>query len=154
MISESLSQRDAFWAIRESIPEAQVREGPSIKHDISVPIAEIPDFIETVCAEIVEDLPGIRPCVFGHVGDGNLHFNLQAPKNMDEASYANHAERLHALVYRHVVARKGSVSAEHGIGQVKRAQLAATKDPHVLAMMRQIKAVIDPEGRMNPGKVL
>lgn len=154
VISESLSQRDAFWAIRESIPEAQVREGPSIKHDISVPIAEIPDFIETVCAEIVEDLPGVRPCVFGHVGDGNLHFNLQAPKNMDEASYAKHAERLHALVYRHVVARKGSVSAEHGIGQVKRAQLAATKDPHVLDLMRQIKAVIDPEGRMNPGKVL
>ena len=73
---------------------------------------------------------------------------------MDEASYANHAERLHALVYRHVVARKGSVSAEHGIGQVKRAQLAATKDPHVLALMRQIKAMIDPDGRMNPGKVL
>jgi FAD/FMN-containing dehydrogenase len=154
VISESLSQRESFWAIRESIPEAQVREGPSIKHDISVPIADIPDFIETVCAEILASLPGIRPCVFGHVGDGNLHFNLQAPKTMDEAVYGEHAERLHALVYRHVVKCNGSVSAEHGIGQVKRAQLAATKDPHALALMKQIKMVIDPDGRMNPGKVL
>lgn len=153
-LSESLVQREAFWAIRESIPEAQVREGPSIKHDISVPINQIPAFIDNVCDELQDLLPGLRPCVFGHLGDGNLHFNLQAPVGMDEKTYALHAESLHALVYRHVVAMKGSVSAEHGIGQVKRAQLAATKDPHALAMMRQIKAVIDPDGRMNPGKVL
>jgi FAD/FMN-containing dehydrogenase len=131
-----------------------LREGPSIKHDISVPLADIPEFIDVVCAELLTALPGIRPCVFGHVGDGNLHFNLQAPAGMDEKTYATHAENIHAIVYRHVGAMKGSVSAEHGVGQVKRSQLAATKDPHALDLMRKIKAVIDPEGRMNPGKVL
>ena len=153
-ISDSLAQRDRFWAIRENIPEAQVREGPSIKHDISVPIADIPQFIDVVCAELLTALPGIRPCVFGHVGDGNLHFNLQAPEGMDEKTYSAHAERIHSIVYRHVVAMKGSVSAEHGIGQVKRVQLSATKDPQALDLMRKIKNVIDPDGRMNPGKVL
>lgn len=154
VISESIAQRESFWAIRENIPEAQLREGPSIKHDISVPLADIPEFIDVVCAELSTVLPGIRPCVFGHVGDGNLHFNLQAPVGMDEKTYTTHAERIHAIVYRHVGTMKGSVSAEHGIGQVKRSQLAATKDTQALDMMRKIKAVIDPEGRMNPGKVL
>lgn len=153
-LSHSLAQRESFWAIRESIPEAQVREGPSIKHDISVPIGEIPEFITIVCAEIAAYLPEIRPCIFGHVGDGNLHFNLQAPQGMDQATYAPHAAALHEIVYRHVQAMKGSISAEHGIGQAKRAQLATTKDPHALDLMRKIKAVLDPDGRMNPGKIL
>lgn len=154
VIAQSLAQRDEFWALREGLPEAQTKEGASIKHDISVPIVDIPLFIERVTEELSTLVPGIRPFVFGHMGDGNLHFNLQAPEAMSAQDFMARASDIHALVYRHVLAMKGSISAEHGIGQVKRAELAASKDPLALDVMRQIKAVIDPEGRMNPGKVL
>jgi D-lactate dehydrogenase (cytochrome) len=99
-------------------------------------------------------VPGIRPLPFGHLGDGNLHFNFQAPEGPDDPSYLERSSEVHAIVYRHVLAMAGSISAEHGIGQVKRAQLAETKDPVALELMRTLKNALDPEGRMNPGKVL
>jgi FAD/FMN-containing dehydrogenase len=153
VLASSLAQREAFWALREALPEAQTREGASIKHDISVPIARIPAFIARVLAEVAVLVPGIRPFVFGHVGDGNLHFNLQSPVNSSGDLFMARAEEIHALVYRHVIDFGGSISAEHGIGQVKRAALAATKDPVAFEMMRRIKSAFDPEGRMNPGKL-
>lgn len=154
VMAQSLAQADAFWALREGLPEAQTREGASIKHDISVPIVHIPAFINRVTGELAALVSGIRPFVFGHMGDGNLHFNLQAPEAMESHEFIARASDIHALVYRHVIAMKGSISAEHGIGQLKREELAATKDPLALDVMRQIKHMLDPDGRMNPGKVL
>ncbi len=154
VIAQSLAQADSFWALREGLPEAQTKEGASIKHDISVPIVDIPLFIDRVTQELKVLVPGIRPFVFGHMGDGNLHFNLQSPEDMDPREFMARASDIHALVYRHVIEMKGSISAEHGIGQLKRSELAVTKDPLALDVMRQIKQILDPEGRMNPGKVL
>jgi len=154
VFAASLSQRDTFWRLRESLPEAQTLEGASIKHDISVPIDLIPQFIRDVSDELMGTVSGIRPFVFGHLGDGNLHFNLQAPEAANSSDYMARANEIHEIVYRHVVAMNGSISAEHGIGQVKRAQLAATKDPAALDLMRRLKKAIDPDNRLNPGKVI
>lgn len=150
----SLAQRDDFWRLRESLPEAQTREGYSVKHDISVPLDCLADLIAAVSAEAQTMIAGIRPLPFGHLGDGNLHFNFQSPEGTDGSDLKAHVGALHAMVYRHVLAMKGSISAEHGIGQVKRAQLAATKDPVALDLMRTLKAALDPDGRLNPGKVI
>jgi FAD/FMN-containing dehydrogenase len=150
----SLAQRDDFWRLRESLPEAQTREGYSVKHDISVPLDCLTDLIAAVSSEAQTMIDGIRPLPFGHLGDGNLHFNFQSPEATDGSDLKAHAATLHAMVYRHVLAMKGSISAEHGIGQVKRAQLAATKDPVALDLMRTLKAALDPDGRLNPGKVI
>jgi D-lactate dehydrogenase (cytochrome) len=154
VLAASLDQRDAFWHLRESLPEAQTREGLSLKHDISVPIGDVPTLIARVVADVSKLVPGIRPVPFGHMGDGNLHFNLQAPEGMDGKAFMSHADRLHACVYRHVIALEGSVSAEHGIGRLKRAQLKDTKSVVALDLMQRIKAAFDPDGRLNPGKVL
>ena len=150
----SLAQRDEFWRLRESLPEAQTLEGFSIKHDISVPLDRLADLIAKVSAEAIEMVPGIRPLPFGHLGDGNLHFNFQSPEGSDGIGLKTRMEAIHAMVYRHVLAMKGSISAEHGIGQVKRAQLAVTKDPVALDLMRTLKSALDPDGRLNPGKVI
>lgn len=154
VLANSLDQRDDFWRIRESLPEAQVREGASIKHDISVPISDVPTLIARVYADIGKIMPGVRPIPFGHMGDGNLHFNLQAPVGMDGEAFFAEAEPLHVSVYGHVIALDGSVSAEHGIGQLKRKQLYETKSPAALDLMQRIKRVFDPENRLNPGKIL
>ncbi len=150
----SMAQRDAFWGLREYLPDAQTRDGQSIKHDISVPLASVPALIAAVIPEVEMLVPGIRPLPFGHLGDGNLHFNFQAPDGSDGPSYMERSSEVHAIVYKHVLAMAGSISAEHGIGQVKRAQLAEKKDPVALELMRTLKNALDPEGRMNPGKVL
>lgn len=154
VLANSLDQRDDFWRIRESLPEAQVREGASIKHDVSVPIGEVPLLISRVNADIRTIMPGVRPVPFGHMGDGNLHFNLQAPVGMDSETFMAEADALHACVYGHVIALDGSVSAEHGIGQLKRQQLQDTKSPVALDLMRRVKDAFDPEHRLNPGKIL
>jgi len=154
VFATSIAQRDAFWELREYLPDAQTRDGQSIKHDISVPLASVPALIAAVIPEVEVLVPGIRPLPFGHLGDGNLHFNFQAPEGPDDPSYLERSSEVHAIVYRHVLAMAGSISAEHGIGQVKRAQLAETKDPVALELMRTLKNALDPEGRMNPGKVL
>lgn len=154
VLANSLDQRDDFWRIRESLPEAQVREGASIKHDISVPIGDVPVLITRVNADIGKIMPGVRPVPFGHMGDGNLHFNLQAPVGMDGEAFFAASDPLHACVYGHVIALDGSVSAEHGIGQLKRKQLYETKSATALDLMQRVKRVFDPENRLNPGKIL
>jgi FAD/FMN-containing dehydrogenase len=154
LIAESESDRMAMWAAREQMSEVQSREGGSIKHDVSVPIAEVPRLIEqgTAAAEAVA--PGIRACAFGHMGDGNIHFNFSQPEGADPKAFMAGAEPVHTAVYDIVLKLGGSVSAEHGIGQLKTGLLERVKDPVALETMRAIKRALDPNGIMNPGKVL
>ena len=154
LIAESESDRRAMWAAREQMSEVQSREGASIKHDVSVPIAEVPRMIEegTAAAEAVA--PGIRACPFGHMGDGNIHFNFSQPEGADPGEFMAGAEGVHAAVYDIVLRLGGSVSAEHGIGQLKTDLLQRVKNPVALDVMRAIKRALDPNGIMNPGKVL
>ncbi len=154
VLPASQAQADALWRLRESLSDAQRPEGASIKHDIAVPVSRIPDFIARA-AQIVEDIaPGARLACFGHMGDGNLHFNVSQPVDAEAAAF--HALRgpmsdaVHALA----LEMEGTLSAEHGIGQLKRAALAATAPPVALMMMRKLKATFDPAGIMNPGKLL
>lgn len=154
IIAQSLKQQDFFWKLRESISHAQKLAGGSIKHDIAVPLASIPDFISEA-ALIVEDIaPGARVVCFGHMGDGNLHYNVTQPVGSDTATFLqlwspmNH--RIHGLVMRY----QGTFSAEHGIGQLKREELRTFKSPVALDIMQKIKKTLDPLGIMNPGKIL
>ncbi len=153
-IARSLGQQKEFWRLREDMSPAQKLEGGSIKHDISVPIASIPDFISEA-AKIIETIaPGARIVCFGHMGDGNLHYNVSQPVGVDKQAYLalwgemNH--RIHTLV----MSYNGSFSAEHGIGQLKRKELVAFKSPVALSLMRSIKQLFDPKNIMNPGKML
>jgi FAD/FMN-containing dehydrogenase len=154
-IAESLSQREALWKLRESVPEAQKHEGASIKHDVSVPVAALPDFMERAAAAVARVAPAARLVAYGHVGDGNLHFNLSEPAGGDErAAFIEAQEAIHDAVHDCVREFNGSISAEHGIGRLKRNLLARYKDPVALAAMRAIKRALDPRGILNPGKVL
>ncbi|MCP1675363.1 FAD/FMN-containing dehydrogenase [Natronocella acetinitrilica] len=145
---------DALWRIRKSIPAGQKGEGASIKHDISVPVSRIPAFVEEACRAVEERLPGVRPCAFGHLGDGNIHFNLSQPRGMDGAAFLARWDEFNQLVHDIVTAYGGSIAAEHGIGQLKRDTLVNYGDPVGLELMRSIKQALDPRGIMNPGKVL
>lgn len=154
-VAESLEQTRAMWHLRESIPLAQPMEGPNIKHDISVPISRIPAFVDETDAALQAAFPGARSVNFGHLGDGNLHYNLQAPEGTDAIEFmSRHEASVNALVYDKVAQYSGSISAEHGIGASKRDELARRKSPVALAMMRSIKRALDPQGLMNPGRVL
>jgi FAD/FMN-containing dehydrogenase len=153
-LATSLDVRNAFWRIREGMSEAQGVEGGSIKHDVSVPVAAVPRLIETVNAELEAFLPGVRPFPFGHLGDGNLHYNITQPLGMDKAAYLALWDAVNAIVHGRVLEAGGSVSAEHGIGRMKKKLLAETKDPTALELMRTIKAALDPQGLLNPGKVI
>jgi FAD/FMN-containing dehydrogenase len=153
-LAVSLDQRLAFWRLRETLPEAQASEGGSIKHDISVPLSCIPALIEAVNRDLAAFLPGVRPLPFGHLGDGNLHYNITQPRGMDKAVYMALWDPISAIVHGHVVRVGGSISAEHGIGVLKRDLLGRVKDPVALEMMRAIKSALDPQGVLNPGKVL
>jgi FAD/FMN-containing dehydrogenase len=154
-VAESLEQSRAMWHLRESIPLAQAEEGLNIKHDIAVPVSHIPAFVASTDAALRAAVAGVRLVNFGHLGDGNLHYNVQAPPGVAPAEFlrANEAA-VNAIVYDAVVAHDGSISAEHGIGTLKRDELAARKSPVALNMMRAIKAALDPAGLMNPGRVL
>ena len=154
VFAKSLAQSDAFWALRENLPSAQTKEGASIKHDVSVPLAHIPGLIEAINRDVTSVMPDIRPLPFGHLGDGNLHYNFQSARGADPQAFLARSEEIHAIVYRHIAEADGSFSAEHGIGQVKRHQLSHWKDEVSLDVMRQLKALFDPDGRLNPGKVL
>jgi D-lactate dehydrogenase (cytochrome) len=154
VVATSLAQRDRLWHIRESIPEAQKHEGGSIKHDVSVPVSSIPDFIRRATAAVVAGLPGVRPVVFGHVGDGNLHFNLTQPKGADRQEFIAQWTRMNRIVHDIVVDMHGSFSAEHGIGKLKKGEMVHYKTPLEIDLMRRIKAAFDPRGIMNPGKIL
>jgi len=153
-LAESLAQREALWRLRESIPEAQRAEGASLKHDVSVPVAALPAFHDEAAAAGLRLAPEARLCAYGHVGDGNLHFNFSAPVGGDRAAFLALGPAIEDAVYAVAVAHGGSISAEHGIGQLKRGALARFKDPAGLAVMRTLKRALDPKGILNPGKVL
>ena len=153
-IAASLDQRDNFWKLRELLPEVQRLEGGSIKHDVSVPIAEIPDFLDEVSRAVSLAIPGARLVPFGHVGDGNIHCNISQPIGADKGAFLARWDEINAIVYRIVLAHNGSISAEHGIGQMKRDLLPQVKDKVAMDLMRALKQTLDPKGILNPGKVL
>jgi FAD/FMN-containing dehydrogenase len=154
VLTESLAQRAALWKLRESVPEAQRAEGASIKHDVSVPIAALPRFVTEATAAVLAIVPAGRMVAYGHVGDGNLHFNVSVPLGEDGKAFLAHAEAIHEAVHGIVRRYRGSISAEHGIGRLKRGALARHKGHVELEVMRAIKHALDPKGIMNPGKVL
>jgi FAD/FMN-containing dehydrogenase len=155
VFAESLADRTRMWAFREQMSEVQSKEGASIKHDVSVPIAAVPQLIAEGVAAAERLVPGIRPVPFGHMGDGNIHFNFSQPVGVDAKAFmAASDEKLHEAIYEIVLRLGGSVSAEHGIGQLKIELLKQVKDPVALDMMRAIKTALDPKGILNPGKML
>ncbi|MFC3685366.1 FAD-binding oxidoreductase [Hydrogenophaga luteola] len=155
VVAESLQQAHALWHIRESIPLAQAEEGLNIKHDISIPVSKIPAFCAETDALLRREIPGVRLVNFGHLGDGNLHYNVQAPEGGDPAAFLREQEeRVNHLVFDQVARFEGSISAEHGIGGLKVDTLPAYKDPVALALMRSIRQALDPQNILNPGRVL
>jgi FAD/FMN-containing dehydrogenase len=155
VVAESLAQARALWHMRESIPLAQAEEGLNIKHDIALPVSAIPEFCARTDAALAAAFPGVRLVNFGHLGDGNLHYNVQAPAGADAAAFLEtHEHAVNTIVFDAVQASGGSISAEHGIGELKREELALRKSPVALQMMRAIRAALDPQGVMNPGRVV
>jgi FAD/FMN-containing dehydrogenase len=141
--------------VRESIPLAQAEEGLNIKHDISVPVSRIPEFVRSTDALLQQALPGVRLVNFGHLGDGNLHYNVQAPAGVDAAVFMREREDVvNTLVFDAVQRFGGSISAEHGVGTLKVSKLEQHKSPVALSLMRSIKTALDPHNLMNPGKLL
>lgn len=153
-IAMSGADRALMWTAREQMSDVQSREGASIKHDVSVPIAAVPQLIADGVAATNNLFPSIRPCPFGHLGDGNIHFNFSQPEGADPKEFMLKEKALNAAIYDIVERLGGSVSAEHGIGQLKTALLKKVKDPVALEMMRAVKRALDPNGIMNPGKLL
>ena len=155
VVAESLAQAQVLWQIRETIPLAQADEGLNIKHDISVPVSRIPQFVAETDALLQSKIPGIRLVNFGHLGDGNLHYNVQAPQGEDGAAFLRDFEdTVNTWVFDQVKAFDGSISAEHGVGSLKVEKLIHYKDPTALAMMKAIKQALDPQNIMNPGRVI
>jgi len=140
--------------LRERLSEVQKYEGASLKHDVSVPVSQLPAFIQRASQAVITALPGLRPVVFGHIGDGNVHFNLSQPVQMEPQMFLSHRQALANIVHDIIADMGGSISAEHGIGVAKRDALISYKSTAELGMMRSIKAALDPLGIMNPGKVL
>ncbi|GLS62924.1 D-2-hydroxyacid dehydrogenase [Methylobacterium oxalidis] len=153
-IGASEAQNAALWRLRETLPEAQSREGGSIKHDVSVPLARLPEFLERAAAACRAEMPGLRPCPFGHFGDGNIHFNLSQPPGMDKAAFLASWARFNRIVHDVVHELDGSIAAEHGVGLIKRDELQHYGDPVGLDLMRRLKAALDPHDILNPGKVV
>ena len=153
-IADSLEQAKAFWRIRELFGEVQRHIGASIKHDISVPVAAVPAFIAEANAAVVKLIPGARPLPFGHVGDGNIHYNVTQPAGADKDKFLARWDEVNKLVFAIVKKHGGSISAEHGVGVMKRDILPDYKDPVALELMRSLKKLLDPNGILNPGKVL
>ena len=153
-LSDTGSAAAGFWRLRHMMSEVQLYEGGSIKHDIAVPIASIPAFIDEATRAVTELIPGIRPVPFGHLGDGNLHFNFSQPEGANKEAYLARWKEVNAAVHAVVVAHQGSISAEHGIGRLKRDLVASVRDPLEIDMMKRIKGLFDPKGIMNPGRVL
>jgi FAD/FMN-containing dehydrogenase len=154
VVAQSETQAKKLWALRENISEAQKIDGISIKHDVSVPVSRIPEFLAAADAALGQVFPGIRIVAFGHVGDGNLHYNLSQAAAQDNAAFIAAQPEVNRIVHDTVHALNGSISAEHGIGQLKREELLRYKSPVEMALMRSIKQALDPSGLMNPGKVL
>jgi FAD/FMN-containing dehydrogenase len=153
-IAGSLEQTKAFWHLRAMLSETQKPEGGSIKHDVSVPVACVPDFLEQAAAAVEALIPGCRVVPFGHLGDGNVHFNVSQPLGADTAAFLARWDEVNARVHAIAATYGGSISAEHGIGYLKRDLLPGVKDPVAMQLMRSLKATLDPKGILNPGKVL
>ena len=153
-IAASMAQACALWALRENISEAQKIEGISIKHDIALPVSRIAEFIERCDAALEQAFPGLRIVCFGHLGDGNLHYNQSKPSAQDNTAFIAQTPTVNRIVHDLVHALGGTISAEHGIGQLKRAEILRYKSPVEMDMMRTVKRALDPRGLMNPGKVL
>jgi len=155
VVAESMAQARALWHIRESIPLAQAQEGLNIKHDISIAVSRIPEFVAQADAALAQAFPGIRLVNYGHLGDGNLHYNVQAPEGQDAEKFLREQEGpVNGVVYALVDAYNGSISAEHGIGSLKREKLEKHKSPVALGLMRSIKTALDPQNTFNPGRML
>ena len=154
VVAASLDQRENVWKLRELLPDAQRHEGGSIKHDVSVPIADIPAFLEEAARAMTSTMPGARLVAFGHLGDGNIHCNVSQPIGVDTQAFLARSDEINAIVHGLVIERKGSISAEHGIGQLKRDLLPKVKDKVAMEVMRAIKQTLDPKNILNPGKVL
>lgn len=154
VIARSLAQAQALWSLRENISEAQRIEGISIKHDIAVPVSRIPEFLERAQMMLLEAWPDVRIVAFGHIGDGNLHYNLSKPEKLENEDFIARTPELNRKVHDLVAALGGSISAEHGLGQLKRDELVRYKSDVEMEMMKAIKHALDPVGLMNPGKVL
>jgi FAD/FMN-containing dehydrogenase len=155
VVAENLAQAHQLWHIRESIPLAQAEEGLNIKHDISVPVSRIPGFCRDTDAELKRAIAGVRLVNFGHLGDGNLHYNVQCPEGVDSAAFLREwEEKVNTIVFDSVERAGGSISAEHGIGSLKVDKLPHYKAPPALSMMRAIKRALDPQNIMNPGRVI
>jgi FAD/FMN-containing dehydrogenase len=153
-LAENLQQRESFWHLRMLLSETQKPEGGSIKHDVSVPVAAVPQFMDDASAACEAMIPGCRVAAFGHLGDGNIHFNVSQPIGADKEAFLGRWEEMNEIVHGIVSRMHGSISAEHGIGQLKRDLLPGVKDPTAFDLMRTIKRALDPNGILNPGKVL
>jgi FAD/FMN-containing dehydrogenase len=153
-IAASIEQARAFWHLRLILPDAQRGAGGSIAHDISVPVGAVPAFLAEASAAVTKVMPGARPLPFGHLGDGNIHFAVCKPDEMDRAAFLAHTDAVNAVVYELVAKHRGSISAEHGIGFMKRELLPGVKSAVELELMRTLKRTLDPKGILNPGKVL
>jgi len=153
-IAGSLEQSKAFWRVREMFGEVQRHAGGSIKHDISVPVAAVPAFIKEANAAVTALIPGTRPLPFGHLGDGNIHYNVIQPAGVNKDTFLKRWDDVNAVVFAVVKKYGGSISAEHGIGVMKRDLLPSVKDPVALDLMRGLKRMLDPKEILNPGKVL
>lgn len=154
VVAATLAQAKALWALRENISEAQKIEGISIKHDVSVPVSKIPAFLHQAGEALAVQFPGIRVVAFGHLGDGNLHYNLSKADHLDNAQFLAQQGSVNQVVHDLVASLGGSISAEHGLGQLKREEIRRYKSPVELNAMAAIKRALDPLGLMNPGKVL
>jgi FAD/FMN-containing dehydrogenase len=153
-IAASTAQAQAFWHLRESMSDAQKPEGGSIKHDVSVPVAAIPAFMKAADRAVLKAIPDARICAFGHMGDGNIHYNISQPPGADKSEFIGRWREINHIVHGLVLKFGGSISAEHGIGQLKRDELEAIRPAIEMDLMRRIKTAFDPAGIMNPGKVL
>ncbi|MCO6441006.1 MAG: FAD-binding oxidoreductase [Nitrococcus mobilis] len=153
-VAEGHSEAEALWRIRKSIPAAQKHEGGSIKHDISVPLSRVAEFIERASATLIKRLPGTRPCPFGHIGDGNIHFNLSQPPAMDPEIFLAHWDEFNRIVHDIVADMGGSFAAEHGVGRLKPPEVARYKSAVEIDLMRRLKTALDPTGILNPGVII
>jgi len=153
-IAMSEAQRMVFRELREALSDAQTRQGGSIKHDVSVPVAKVPEFIKRADQAVTAFIPGSRPVPFGHLGDGNIHYNVSQPEDADRATFIARWDEVNHIVHDIVADLGGSISAEHGIGRLKRESLVYYGDPVKLSLLRRLKDALDPHGVMNPGAVL
>lgn len=153
-VAQSIAQSTIMWQLRENISAAQAAEGQNIKHDIAIPVSCLPDFIAETDRLLQDHLPGCRMVTFGHLGDGSLHYNVAAPENMPQSDFLAHTPAINRIVYDSVARFEGTLSAEHGVGALKREELIRYHSATEIALMKKIKAVLDPKNLMNPGKIL